>query len=192
MRLPPTPRAPRLSPSGRIVLFYTGMALVGVLWGAFRGHADIYHFGARTPPSRMLLDLGVGFAFGLAVVALTRLAVARLRWARTLHTEFRNLLGPLSSTGILLLALASAVGEECFFRGALVPHVGIIASSVLFALPHIGPGARFLPWTASSFLVGLCMGALFVYGGDLGGPIAAHFTINFLNLHHITNTDLTS
>jgi hypothetical protein len=31
---------------------------------------------------------------------------------------------------------------------------------------------------------------LFEFCGDLGGPIAAHFTINYLNLHYIARVEL--
>ena len=192
--LAPTPRPPRLTRSGSILVLYGALALLGVVWSALRGHPQIYRVTERwtwTPwtPSHALLNLLAGLGVGLVIVALTRLASSQLAWARSLHNEFRHLLGPLSDREILVLALASSIGEECFFRGALVPHVGVVASSVLFALPHIGPGARFLPWTITSFVVGLAMGALFTLGGDLGGPIAAHFIVNYLNLHHIRKAE---
>ena len=59
-----------------------------------------------------------------------------------------------------------------------------------FALPHIGPAARFLPWTATTLLVGLAMGGLFLVFGNLAAPVAAHFTINLLNLHYIARHEL--
>ena len=55
----------------------------------------------------------------------------------------------------------------------------------MFALLHVGPGKRFLPWTVSAFVLGLAFGELAVWTGNLGGPIAAHFAINFLNLRYI-------
>jgi membrane protease YdiL (CAAX protease family) len=82
------------------------------------------------------------------------------------------------------------VGEEMFFRGALLPTIGLFASSAIFALLHIGPKARHLPWTASSFAVGLLFGAMFEWTGDLTGPIVAHFLVNFLNLRHVAQVEL--
>ena len=41
-----------------------------------------------------------------------------------------------------------------------------------------------------SFILGLGMGAMFLWLGDLSGPIAAHFTINLLNLNYISKTEL--
>ena len=120
------------------------------------------------------------------MVFLTRWAVHRFEWARTIHRDFGHLLGPLSTGEIVLLAATSAVGEEAFFRGAMMQHIGLWPSSVLFALPHIGPGAKFLPWTATSFVAGVAFAQLFVYTGDLSAPICAHFLINLINLRFIT------
>ena len=80
--------------------------------------------------------------------------------------------------------------EEVFFRGALMPAIGIWASSGVFALLHIGRDRRYLPWTVSAFAVGVVMGLLARWLGDLGACITAHFTINFLNLRHITRNEL--
>jgi len=85
----------------------------------------------------------------------------------------------------VILALASSIGEELLFRGALMPWLGIWLQAAIFALLHVGPGRRFLPWTVSAFVLGLLFGALAQWTGNLGGPIAAHFAINFLNLRYI-------
>ena len=90
----------------------------------------------------------------------------------------------------MVLAVASAIGEEIFFRGALMPAIGLWASSAIFALLHIGPKVRFLPWTLSSFVAGVVFGQLFLWTGDLSGPVVAHFSVNALNLRYLSNTDL--
>ena len=61
---------------------------------------------------------------------------------------------------------------------------------MIFALLHIGPGQRFLPWTLSSLGVGLLLGSVYVGMGDLIGPIAIHFTVNFLNLQDIVRRQM--
>jgi membrane protease YdiL (CAAX protease family) len=77
-----------------------------------------------------------------------------------------------------------------FFRGALMPVVGIWISSVVFALLHIGPRARYLPWTVGSFVAGVLFSQLFLWSGDLTGAVLAHFTVNFLNLRHVALYEL--
>ena len=85
----------------------------------------------------------------------------------------------------MILALASSIGEELLFRGALLPWFGVWAQALIFAGLHVGPGKRFLPWTLSALVLGIAFGWLAVWTGNLGGPIAAHFAINFLNLRYI-------
>ena len=168
---------------------YGGMALLAVLVSAWRGDADVYRLDETRPALHLLVSPLLGLVAGLAVVAGSRLAVARWEWARVLHQSFRDLLGPLTAREIAILAGASAVGEELIFRGALQPWVGIWPQAVVFALLHIGPGRRFVPWTLWAFAVGVGFGYLADATGDLGGPIAAHFTINFLNLRYIARND---
>jgi membrane protease YdiL (CAAX protease family) len=172
-----------------IVGLYGALAVAGFGIGALLGDADIYRLENSTA-WRMVLSPLVGIGVGLAIVFATRLAVHRFDWARRLHRDFRGLLGNLTGRDILVLALASSIGEELLFRGALVPWIGIWWSTLIFALLHIGPGSRFLPWTASAFVAGLLFAGLFQLFGDLGAPIMAHFTVNYLNLNYIVRVEL--
>jgi membrane protease YdiL (CAAX protease family) len=176
---------PPLSRASMVIGLYGGMALVAFVIAAGRGDPDLYRLGGS--PAAWLLGLGpaAGIALGLAVVGLTRVATKRFQWARELHASFRDLLGPLTGREIVILALASSVGEELLFRGALLPWFGLWIQAMVFAALHIGPGKRFLPWTASALVLGLLFGKLATATGNLGGPIAAHFTINYLNLRYI-------
>jgi hypothetical protein len=183
--LPSTPRPPLVSRSGVILLLYSGLGLAGLAWGFHRGHPNILSYPGA-PGTRTGSGLVLGAAFALLVVFLSRWSAHRFEWGRTLEREFRHILGPLSSTDILLLAGASSIGEEAFFRGAMTPSLGLWGSSLLFALPHIGPKLSLIPWTISSLGVGLALGGLYMWSGDLAGPVCAHFLINFLNLQRIT------
>ena len=182
----PSP-APPLSRASLVIGLYGGMALVALLIAAGRGDPDLYRLGPVEP---WLLAAGpaLGAALGLVVVGLTRVATRRLQWARDLHISFHELLGPLTHREIVILALASSIGEELLFRGALQPWLGVWAQAAIFALLHVGPGRRFLPWTASALVLGVALGWLAAATGNLGGPIAAHFAINFLNLRFIVAT----
>jgi membrane protease YdiL (CAAX protease family) len=189
VRLAPTPRGPRLSRSSLICAVYGLLGAAALGWGTLRGQPDIYRLpGSST--ARLAVSPFVGVALGLAVVFLSRLAVHRLEWARVLHREFHAVVHELNSREIVVLAVASSVGEELFFRGALLPVVGLLPSSVVFAALHVRPQLRFLPWTAMSLIMGLVLGSMFLWLGDLGGPIAAHFTVNLLNLNYIAKTEL--
>lgn len=206
VRLPPTPRAPRLGRSQLVVCFYGLLSCAAIGWSCLRGHPNILLSpNALLTPHRVghyLSSLVIGVACGLLIVMATRVMQERFSWARVLHNEFHHLLGALRPREILLLAAASSIGEECFFRGALLSHLaqalpgvlgiafGVIGSSLLFGLLHIGPGAQFLPWTLSSLGVGVLLGTIYISTGDLLGPIATHFVVNFLNLQDIVRRQM--
>ena len=178
---PPQP----LSRASMVMGLYGAIGIVAFIIAAGRGDPDLYRLGGSPPLWLLGASPLLGIALGLGVVGLTRLATSRYQWARELHASFRDLLGPLSGREIVILALASAIGEELLFRGALMPWMGIWLQAAVFAALHIGPGRRFLPWTASAFALGVAFGGLATWTGNLGGPIAAHFVINFLNLRYI-------
>jgi hypothetical protein len=167
---------------------YLALGAAALGWGSLRGQPNVWHLAGREPA--VLAGLVSGLGAGLAIVFASRMALYRFEWARALHRELRHLLFPLSDLEIVVLAAASSVGEEMFFRGAMLPAIGLVGSSAIFALLHIGPKARHLPWTVSSFGAGLLFGAIFLWTGDLTGPVVAHFLVNFLNLRHVAEVEL--
>src|SRR6476620_9362904 len=171
-----------------VMVVYLGLGAAALAWGGLRGQPNVWHL----PGSEPAVFTGIlgGLAAGLLLVFASRMALYRFEWARWLHRELRHLLSPLTDTEILVLAVASSVGEEMFFRGALLPAIGLLGSSAIFALLHIGPQARHLQWTARSFVVGLLFGAMFQWTGDLTGPVVAHFLVNFLNLRYLAQVEL--
>lgn len=172
-----------------VTVLYLGLGAAALGWASLRGQPNLWQVADRQDP-RVWTGIVIGLAVGLAIVFTSRLAVYRFEWARALHREFRALLSPLGAFEIVVLAAASSIGEEMFFRGAMIPVLGLFGSSAVFALLHIGPKARHLPWTVSSFVAGLAFGELFLWTGDLTGPVVAHFAVNFLNLRHVARYEL--
>lgn len=183
-RLRESPRPP-LSRASLVVGLYGAMALGALMLSAGRGDADLYRLVETRSGWWLLLSPALGLLVGLGFVVLTRVAVVRFTWAQGLQRSFHDLLGPLATREIFILAAASSIGEELLFRGALLPWLGMVPQAVLFALLHIGPGRRFVPWTLSALTMGLGFGLMSTVTGNLGGAIVAHFTINFLNLRFI-------
>ena len=189
MNLPETSR-PAQTRAGLILTFYGALALAAILISAGRGDVDLYRVEGVSTPTMLVLSPLLGVVVGLAVVFLSRLSVHHFEWSRQLHRDFRSLLGQLSVREIFILALASSVGEELIFRGALQPWFGLWPQAAIFALLHIGPKLRFLAWTAWAFALGVGFGYMHRATGDLGGPIVAHFIINYMNLHFISRVAL--
>jgi membrane protease YdiL (CAAX protease family) len=177
------------SRSALVMILYLALASAGIAWSIARGEASVWRVSGRDD-AQVWLGIAAGALIGLGFVFASRFATHRFEWGRALHRDLRALLGPLHGTEILVLAVASAIGEEIFFRGALLPALGLWGSSAIFALLHIGPKVRFLPWTVSSFVAGVVFGQLFLWAGDLSGPVVAHFTVNALNLRYLSRTDL--
>jgi membrane protease YdiL (CAAX protease family) len=184
-----TSRAPGWSRPALVMTSYFVLAATGLVWSTMRGHPNVWRIEGRKDPE-VLLGILAGLLMGLGIVFASRLAVHRFEWARALHRDLRGLLGPLPDSEIVVLSLASSMGEEIFFRGAMMPAAGLLLSSAIFALLHIGPRMRFLPWTISSLVAGVMFGQLFLWSGDLTGAVVAHFTVNFLNLRYLSANDL--
>ena len=174
-------------------LVYGALATAAVGWAIARGNLDLYHHPApwlhASGTLAIALGLGAGALVGVLVVAATRVAVRRTAWARELHVEFRQIFGPLSTRDVLVFAALSSVAEELFFRGALQPSIGIVLSSLVFGLLHVGPSRRFAPWTAMAIAMGFVLGVLFQATGNLLAPVVAHLVINALNLRYISDFD---
>jgi uncharacterized protein len=177
-------RGRNMSRSALVLLLYSGLAAGAVGWAALRDQPNVWRIPGRDDPL-VITGILLGLMLGLALVLASRLCLLRFRWARALNDEFRTLLTPITHREIVVLAVASSIAEEMFFRGAMLPVLGVLGSSVVFALLHVGPKPRYLPWTATSFLAGLLFGQLFLWTGDLTGAVVAHFTVNYLNLRHI-------
>jgi uncharacterized protein len=173
------------------MVLYLGLGAAALGWTSLRGQTTLWQVPGRQDPW-IFTGILVGLLVGLGIVFASRLAFYRFEWARALHRDFRALLSPLDNREIVVMAAASSIGEEMFFRGALIPVLGLVGSSAIFALLHIGlpPRTRHLPWTISSFVAGVVFGALYLLTGDLTGAVVAHFTVNFLNLRHVAQYDI--
>jgi membrane protease YdiL (CAAX protease family) len=140
--------------------------------------------GARGAAS-WLLSLGLGLLVGTVTVGATPALVRRWRWARALHAALRPVVNGAGDGTLLAVALAGAAGEELFFRGLLVPLVGVTASSIAFASLHQIRGPARWGWMLWAGIMGLLFGAIFAATGNLAGPLVAHAVINHHNLRFL-------
>src|SRR4051812_28906744 len=104
-------RAAPWSRPALVLTVYLALAAAGLVWSTLRGHPNVWRIEGRENPD-LLLGTLAGLLIGLGVVFASRLAVHRFEWARALHRDLRALLGPLPDSEIVVLALASSVGEE--------------------------------------------------------------------------------
>jgi membrane protease YdiL (CAAX protease family) len=135
-------------------------------------------------------EAGLGILAGLGLVALHLVLLLpggeRNPLYRTIYRPLREVLEPtLRSTSIpeiLLLAGASGIGEELFFRGWLQSETGIVVASLLFGAAHVW-GRKALPYGLYAAGMGLVLGGLFAHTGPgLWAPILAHVVNNLVGL----------
>lgn len=184
---PPTPLRP--IPPAQLVRsalwFYGALGTAAWLWRTtWLGEPLLY---ASEEAARAGLSPGRNLAVGLlaagVVIGISHQLTEHTRAGRALARGLAQLVGPLGMGAIVVLAAASGLAEEAFFRGALQPRVGIVWASLLFGLVHYVPRPEFRLWTLFSVAAGFLLGFLFESTGNLVAPVVAHATINAVNLH---------
>jgi uncharacterized protein len=178
----PSPLAP-----GRLYRFawglYLFMALAGILWiGVRQGRISLSLF---VDPEHWWLDLGLGLGAGLLLLAVWWVAERVFPLAKELEARLASVLGPITVSEAIGLALLSGFAEELFFRGAVQGSLGWAAATVLFGLLHSGPGRAFRLWTLFAVVAGALLGGVMVWRGNLLGPVAGHFLVNAVNLRRL-------
>jgi membrane protease YdiL (CAAX protease family) len=136
-------------------------------------------------------SVAMGLVLSGATVLATRAIVRKASWARALHEALRPSVRGADGVTLACMALSSGIGEELFFRGLLVPLVGVIASSVAFGLLHQVRGPARWAWAAWASGMGALFAIVFCVTGSLVGSIVAHVTINAANLRFLRDVDPT-
>jgi len=137
----------------------------------------------------VVASLLLGGAFAALVLIVTRRLLQRASWARALHSKLRPFIRDADDAAIGLMALASGVAEEIFFRGFLSVVIGVWLSSLIFGALHQVRGAGRWGWALSALVVGIGMGLIYALTGQLVGCIVAHVAINAVNLRYIRDNN---
>lgn len=168
-----------------ILALATQGALIALAWfaGDLLGVPPIWGNAARDVP------IGLAVAVLLALVNYALLVWAPGGWlVNGVRRVYDHLLlrlfagfGPVS---IVLLGAAAGIGEEWLFRGVMQPILGLLATSVVFGLAHVG-GRQMLPFGVWAAAMGLVLGTLAKLTGGLIAPIVAHAVYDMLALEYI-------
>lgn len=164
---------------------YLFMALAGILWiGVRQGMIPLSLF---IDPKRWWLDLGLGLGAGLLLLAVWWAAERVFPLAKELEARLASVLGSITVSEAIGLAVLSGFAEELFFRGAVQGTLGWVAATVFFGLLHSGPGKAFRLWTAFALVAGLVLGGVMAWRGNLLGPVVGHFLVNAVNLRRLAS-----
>jgi membrane protease YdiL (CAAX protease family) len=149
-------------------LLSLALTLLSIAWAAAR---DLPLTAALAPaPSRLALGVVAGAALWGTIPLLLRSTAMRRVWNELLLPFSRT----LGTRDIVIIALLSGFTEELFFRGVLLPEMGLVLSSLCFGALH-ALCALYFAWAT---LIGAGLGALALASGSLVTPIAAHATYN--------------
>jgi membrane protease YdiL (CAAX protease family) len=179
---------PEAAPGPQLVrlglVFYGALAAAAVIWRIGFYHEPILYASASSEEAGLspLRDIALGLLAGGLLIGVSDWMTRTTEWGERLARAMAAVLGRLSVPDALLLALASGLAEEVFFRGALQPRVGWLAASLLFGCVHFVPRREFLPWTGFALAAGLIFAALFEVTGNLIAPVVAHVLVNAVNL----------
>ena len=172
---------------GLIIAFEAGLGVIAIILALLFGLSPWLD-----------LDFGLdGWSAGLAatiplLLGLWLFVNAGADWARGLHEFVLDKVVPLfhgvSKGGIMLVALAAGIGEELLFRGFIQAGLenllgawgGLIIASLLFGLVHAMTRTYFILTT----FVGLYLGLLYQWTGNLLVPILVHFLYDWVALQY--------
>lgn len=171
------------------------LAFVGVGWLTRRDwRQSLERLGLYAPNVReWLIAIGVGLGMVPVVLLIEALAgMLGLGMDADVERLTEQLLGGLfmSPLGILTIGLSAGLGEETLFRGALQPRLGLIMTSIFFALLHSQYGITLstlvvlvlgfvLGWLRLRYNTTAAMITHAVYNMTLG--LIAYFSASFLD-----------
>jgi membrane protease YdiL (CAAX protease family) len=162
---------------GLAAVFYTVLCTAAVVLSALRGR-EVFSLGDSA-----LFATFMGIVTACGTVALGTFLYRLLSTLQRLSDELAPyLVDAMRGWDLILVSVFSGVGEEAFFRGALQPELGLVATSVLFGALHIGPDRRYLVWTLWAVGAGFLFGSLYEWTGGLLAPMIAHVLHNAATL----------
>ena len=165
------------------LFFYGAMGCIALLWRMWTPGASILYPGVvPETPLPLGAPLAAGIAVGLLSLGLSELMTRFTELGEALADTLGESLMGIGRADAILLALASGIGEEMFFRGALQPAVGWLLASLIFGACHFLPRKELALWSLYAVGMGGVLGGLYIYTGHLIAPIAAHVVINGVNL----------
>lgn len=135
-------------------------------------------------------------ALAATVPPLAALALMiRLRpvWLQQIDVMLRDLVGMLfrghGRIAVILVAALAGLGEELLFRGVIQgwlvefggPVSGLVLASLIFGLAHYVTSAYFV----AASLMGLYLGALYQFSGNLLIPTLVHALYDWIALEYL-------
>ena len=101
---------------------------------------------------------------------------------RELKSIIMQVLGKVSVPMAIYLSMVTSIGEELMFRGAIQPFAGILLTSVLFGMLHMGHKGLISAWSIWALIAGYMLGWMYEETTSMWPPIIAHFGVNMVSI----------
>lgn len=125
--------------------------------------------------------LGIGILIFLSVIVFgLGLSVFSTLTNIQLPTNVQTVLAGTPIYFLIFTFLIAPINEEIFFRGLLVPRIGIIISAVIFAILHLSYLS--ISEFAAALFFGLVAGYVYKKTTSLYPSILAHMIVNFITI----------
>lgn len=158
-----------------------GLGFLGIIWLSFRP----FPYELKTSVVGLLVTATALVVVLLGSAWILEKTLPSFRYASSLLEQ------ALSQFNITLpfafaLAALSSLAEEIFFRGALMPIIGVWGQALLFGLLHPMPRRAWI-YMVFTFVAGVCFGYATLWAGSLIPAILAHFVINLQGFLELRN-----
>jgi membrane protease YdiL (CAAX protease family) len=184
-RRPQTETGPLMEPKALVrksTIVYGIMTLVGAAVLQF-GHKHLPRsFAIPSDPYEIFRLVAIGVLGASLLLVLSYFFEDWFPSFRELKSVIMRFLGPVTVPMALYLAVVTSVGEELLFRGAIQPFAGLVLTSVLFGLLHMGQDGLVSAWSVWAFIAGLLLGWMYEETHSLWPPIIAHFGVNAISI----------
>lgn len=180
----PKPPSPDFSIIRVSTIAYALMGTAGALVSLY-GHGNFWTATSLPPKDQWFSFISIAVLSSGILLIGGYLFEGWFTSYRAIKRAILHLLGPTSWYTGIYLALVSAIGEEFLFRAALLPYTGLLISSIIFGLVHIGPEGGLSTWTIWAFCAGLLLGWMFEVTGTIWPSIVCHFIVNAFSLLRI-------
>ena len=128
-----------------------------------------------------LHNIGLGIVVFMAILALEfGMSIFEQVTHVSLPTNVNIVFSGMPLYLYLFTFIVAPFDEETLFRGFLVPRIGIIGSSLIFAILHFGYGS--ISELIAAFIFGLIAGYAFKKTRSLYVSILGHALVNFLTI----------
>lgn len=160
---------------------YIAMLSVGLLVSYFFNEnlLDALHVANR----ESFIELTVlGLLAGSVLTIASVLFEMEFAEYRLIKDYLLEVIGRAPAVTIVALSLLSAAGEEVFFRVAMQPELGMVGTTLIFALLHLGPRGNPNSWTLMSAIISLLLGVIFDYTESILPVFVAHSIMNLTSM----------